>query len=62
MVLECSSAETGVGATIAPRSQLWNGNWADLANPARQSSPMGSSAAEDMTAARVSPPVCRRLR
>ena len=44
MVLECSSADTGVGATIAPSSQLENGSCADLVMPAKQSRAAGSSA------------------
>ncbi len=42
MVLEWSRAETGVGATMAPHSQLWKGVWAALVKPAKQSRPMGS--------------------
>ena len=43
MVEECKSAETGVGATIAPHSQLWNGICADFVNPAKHMSAMGKS-------------------
>ena len=43
-MLECSNAETGVGATIAPRSQLEKGHWAALVMPAKQSNAAGSSA------------------
>ena len=32
----CSRAETGVGATIAPGSQLWKGMMPFLAKPSRQ--------------------------
>ena len=38
IVLECNRADTGVGATMAPSSQLWKGNWADLVKAAKQSS------------------------
>ena len=41
MVEECSRAETGVGATIAPHSQLWNGTWAALVKPAKHIRTMG---------------------
>jgi len=41
MVLECSNAETGVGATMAPSNQLENGSWADLVMPAKQSNAAG---------------------
>ena len=38
MVAECRKAETGVGAAIAPGSQKWNGNCADLVKaPSRNS-------------------------
>lgn len=35
MVDECRSALVGVGATIAPNSQVWNGICAALVMPAR---------------------------
>lgn len=35
MVEECNSAEVGVGATMAPRSQVWNGICAALVMPAK---------------------------
>ena len=34
MVEECSSADVGVGATIAPSSHVWTGIWAALIIPA----------------------------
>lgn len=34
MVDECSKADTGVGATMAPSSQDWNGSCADFVNAA----------------------------
>ena len=34
MVEECRSAEVGVGATMAPSSQVWNGICAALVMPA----------------------------
>lgn len=37
MVEECKSAEVGVGATMAPRSQVWNGICAALVMPAKAS-------------------------
>ena len=45
MVAECSRAETGVGATMAPHSQLSNGTWADFVKAARQKKAKGSSMA-----------------
>ena len=45
MVLECRSADTGVGATIAPSSQEEKGIWADLVMPAKARSATGRSAA-----------------
>jgi hypothetical protein len=36
IVAECNNADTGVGATIAPKSHDWNGSCADLTNPAQQ--------------------------
>ena len=45
-MLECSSADTGVGATMAPSSQLEKGSWADFVMPAKQSRAAGSSASE----------------
>ncbi len=41
IVEECSSAEVGVGATIAPKSQLWKGNCAALVKAASASSSTG---------------------
>src|SRR3974390_56600 len=41
IVLECNSADTGVGATMAPSNQLENGSCADLVMPAKQSSAAG---------------------
>ena len=38
MVDECSRADVGVGATIAPSSHVWNGICADLTIPARHRS------------------------
>ena len=46
MVLECSSAETGVGATIAPSNQPENGSWADFVMPAKHSSAAGISTSD----------------
>src|ERR1700681_86385 len=43
MVLECSRADTGVGATMDPQSQDWKGTWAALVKPARHSSARGNS-------------------
>ena len=43
MVLECNSADTGVGATIAPSNQLENGSWADFVMPAKHNSAAGRS-------------------
>ena len=40
MVALCSRALEGVGATMAPNSQVEKGSWALLVNPARQSMPM----------------------
>ena len=37
IVDECSSADVGVGATMAPSSHVWKGICADLTIPARQS-------------------------
>ncbi len=37
MVDECSSAEVGVGATMAPSSHVWNGICAALVRPANAS-------------------------
>ena len=45
MVAECSRAETGVGATMAPHSQLSKGTCADLVKAARQKKANGSSMA-----------------
>ena len=42
MVAECRSADTGVGATMAPRSQPENGGWAALTIPARHSRARGN--------------------
>ena len=56
IVLECSSADTGVGATIAPSSQLWNGICADLANAASARSAIGVMARAAMMAVRDSAP------
>ncbi len=44
MVEECNRAETGVGATMAPKSQELKGSWADLVSPAKQMSVAGSTA------------------
>ncbi|OPX61015.1 MAG: hypothetical protein A4E29_01015 [Methanomassiliicoccales archaeon PtaB.Bin134] len=44
IVAECSSAETGVGATIAPSNQDWNGACADLVRAATESIARGRSA------------------
>ena len=44
IVEEWSRAEVGVGATIAPRSQVWNGIWAAFVMPARASSAAGRAA------------------
>ncbi len=41
MVLECRRADTGVGATIAPVSQVENGIWAALVRPATAMSAAG---------------------
>ena len=35
MVDECSRALVGVGATMAPRSQVWKGIWAAFVMPAK---------------------------
>ena len=43
MVLECRSADTGVGATMAPRSQEEKGIWADFVMPAKARSAAGRS-------------------
>lgn len=45
MVLECNKAETGVGATMAPKSQSQNGNWAALVKPAMDIKATGAKAA-----------------
>ena len=42
MVDECSNADVGVGATMAPSSQLWKGIWAALVNAARENSSRGA--------------------
>ena len=44
MVEECSSAEVGVGATMAPSSQVWNGICAAFVTPANASAVAGSAA------------------
>jgi len=44
MVLECRSADTGVGATIAPTSHAENGSWAALVSPAKPMRAAGTSA------------------
>ena len=46
MVLECSSAEQGVGATIAPSSHFAKGNCAALFIPAKQIKSAGSITAD----------------
>ena len=43
MVDECSSALVGVGATMAPSSQVWNGIWAAFVMPANASSTTGTT-------------------
>ena len=43
MVDECRSADVGVGATIAPRSQVWKGICAAFVSPANASSVTGSA-------------------
>ena len=43
MVEEWSRADVGVGATIAPRSQVWNGIWAAFVRPANASAVTGST-------------------
>ena len=43
MVEECSSADVGVGATMAPRSHVWNGICAALVRPANASAVTGST-------------------
>ena len=53
MVAECSRADTGVGADMAPSSQEEKGICADLVSPAKESSTAGSSAAERATAPKV---------
>ena len=62
MVLECNSADTGVGATIAPSSQLENGSWADFVMPAKHNSAAGRSTRDCLEASRACNsmrPVCR---
>jgi|GEM_PF-4127984 len=44
MVEECRRAETGVGATMAPSSQLWKGSCAALVKPARAMSAKATKA------------------
>ncbi len=44
IVAEWRYALIGVGATIAPGSQKWNGNWADLASAPRATRPTATSA------------------
>ena len=53
MVAECSRAETGVGATMAPHSQLSKGTCADLVKAARQKKANGSSMAVVFTSMAV---------
>ncbi len=48
IVDECSSADVGVGATIAPRSHVWNGISADFTIP---------DTASRITATRIHPPI-----
>ena len=43
IVEECSRALVGVGATMAPRSHVWNGIWAALVMPAKASSTTGTA-------------------
>ena len=45
MVLECRSADTGVGATMAPSSHEEKGSWADFVMPAKARSAAGRSTA-----------------
>ena len=42
IVEECSSALVGVGATMAPSSQVWNGIWAALVIAASASIAVGN--------------------
>ena len=56
MVEECSKALVGVGATMAPSSQRWNGICAALVRPATErsmSGKMSSSAWEPSPAAMI---------
>ena len=62
MVLECNSADTGVGATIAPSNQLENGSWADFVMPAKHNNAAGRSARDCLEAIRICSsmlPACR---
>ena len=47
MVDECSRALVGVGATMAPSSQAWNGICAALVRAASDSSRTGSTSSAD---------------
>ena len=49
MVALCSSALEGVGATMAPRSHVENGSWADFVMPARARHISGSGAPTSTT-------------
>jgi hypothetical protein len=49
MVAECSSADTGVGATMAPSNQDWKGTWADLVKAAKAMKPSGKRASPPST-------------
>ena len=57
MVEECSSADVGVGATMAPRSHVWNGICAALVRPANASAVTGST-----TMPGLAMPICRNSR
>ena len=53
MVAECNRAETGVGATIAPHSQLSKGTCADFVKAARQKKAKGKRMAVFFTSIEV---------
>ena len=57
MVDEWSSAEVGVGATMAPSSHVWNGICAAFVRPANASAHTGST-----TSAGFWTPICRNSR
>ena len=49
MVEECSKAEVGVGATMAPKSQVWKGICAALVMPAKLKQVSGNTTSAGAT-------------